>query len=182
MNYVEPIRDEYTVRSIKSRLKETNQRNYVMFLLGISTGLRISDIIKLRVEDVSKDSITMRENKTRKQKIIPLNDELRLALKKYIDKEGLALHDYLIKSNKGENKPITRERAYQIMQDIGKQFRINNLGTHSLRKTFGYHYYQQTKDVVLLQQLFNHADPSITLRYIGITQGQMNEAIKNFKI
>ena len=182
MNRVEPIRDEYVVRSIKTFLKEDNERNYIMFILGLTTGLRISDIIKLRVEDVSGQTINTREIKTGKQRIIPINNELKISLERFIKNNKLESHQYLIRSKKGVNEPISRVRAYQIMIDIGKRFGISNLGTHSMRKTFGYHYYQQTKDIVLLQQIFNHATPTITLDYIGITQGQVNDAIKNFRI
>jgi len=52
----------------------------------------------------------------------------------------------------------------------------------SLRKTFGYHFYQETKDVVLLQNIFNHSAPSVTLRYIGINQDIINNAIDEFSL
>jgi len=51
-----------------------------------------------------------------------------------------------------------------------------------LRKTFGYHFYQQTKDVALLQELFNHSSPSVTLRYIGINQDKIDQAYDNFSL
>ena len=52
MNFVEPIRDKDDIQSMKDYLKAWNERNYMMFLLGINSGLRISDIINLRVKDV----------------------------------------------------------------------------------------------------------------------------------
>lgn len=59
---------------------------------------------------------------------------------------------------------------------------LDDIGTHTLRKTFGYHFYKQTKDVAFLQELFNHSDQRTTLRYIGINQDAMNNAMKKFKI
>ncbi|MCJ2173246.1 hypothetical protein C7M22_00288 [Bacillus velezensis] len=47
---------------------------------------------------------------------------------------------------------------------------LDNIGTHTLRKTFGYHFYRQTKDVAMLQEIFNHSDQRTTLRYIGINR------------
>jgi integrase len=85
--------------------------------------------------------------------------------------------EYLIKSRNEENKPLTRFMAYKILSEAGKSFGLERIGTHTLRKTFGYHYYKQTKDVALLQKMFNHSDPSITLRYIGIMQDDINNAI-----
>lgn len=181
MNYVEPIRDPEKVKLISSYLKETSIRNYMMFMIGIYSGLRISDILNLRVCDVkNKSNINIREKKTKKQKIFEINPILKKEIKKYC--EGKSMNEYLIKSRECKNKPISRSMAYRIMKEAGDLFRINDLGTHTLRKTFGYHHYKQYKDVVMLQNIFNHASPTITLKYIGYEQENINKSIKNFKI
>lgn len=181
MNYVEPIRDPDMVKNICAYLKEQNLRDFIMFYIGIYSGLRISDILKLRVGDVrNRDSINIREKKTRKQKIYTINPLLKKEVRYYC--EGKGSSEYLIKSREGENRPLGRVRAYQIMKDVGEYFDIPDLGTHTLRKTFGYHHYQQYKDVVMLQKIFNHASPAITLKYIGYEQENINISIKNFKI
>lgn len=51
-----------------------------------------------------------------------------------------------------------------------------------MRKTFGYHYYKRFKDVATLQEILNHAAPSITKRYIGITQDEINESLEGFRL
>ncbi len=89
--------------------------------------------------------------------------------------------EFLFKSRQAY-KAITRQRAYQILQDVAVEFRINNFGTHSLRKTFGYHFYQKTKDVVTLQEIFNHSHSSVTLRYIGVNRQLVNKAYKAFTL
>ncbi len=179
MNYVEPIRDYNKLQDILEYLKHENKRNYIMFMIGCYTALRISDILMLKVKDVkNKKNITIREKKTGKQKIIPINNKLRKALDDYIkDKND---YEYLIKSREKENKAITRDTAYKILKDVGNKFGIENIGTHTLRKTFGYHFYMQTKNIVLLMEFFNHSDPSVTLRYIGINQEAVNKAVLNF--
>lgn len=190
MNYVEPIRESEILSNMCLYLKQDNDRNYIMFLIGIYTGIRISDILKLRVKDVIdlsskkdkrkvKKQIVLREQKTSKQKIIKINPILREPLEAYVqDKE---LYEYLIKSRQGFNKPISRKRAYEILKDLGEMFNIYNLGCHSMRKTFGYHYYKQTKDIALLQKIFNHSSPAITLAYIGIDQDRMDKAYSTFR-
>lgn len=190
MNYVEPIRDSEILSNMCLYLKENNDRNYIMFLLGIYTGLRISDILKLRVKDVIdlthkkdkrriKKQIILREQKTSKQKIIKINPILKEPLEEYVqDKE---MYEYLIKSRQGFNKPISRKRAYEILKELGEIFDVESLGCHSMRKTFGYHYYKQTKDIALLQKIFNHSSPAITLAYIGIDQDRMNKAYTTFR-
>ena len=64
MNFVQPIRDPEQIQQIKEYLKEKNARNYILFVMGINTGLRISDILKLKVGDVQGSHISMREIKT----------------------------------------------------------------------------------------------------------------------
>lgn len=181
MNYVEPIRDRDTLYEIMEYLKETNERNYILFMLGIYTGLRISDILQLRVRNVKRmKNISIREKKTGKQQLIKINPELEKALEDYCsEKEG---KEFLIQSREGINSPIGRGQAYIILSKAAKQFDLNNIGCHTLRKTFGYHFYKQTKDIVTLQYIFNHDHPSITLRYIGIKQDTVNEAIMKFRI
>ncbi len=181
MNYVEPIRDETKVEDISIYLRNQSERNYIMFILGIYSGLRIADILKLRVKDVKfKDYINIREKKTDKQKIFPINSLVKKELKIYC--ENKEPNEYLIKSREGVNKPLGRGMAYKLIRQAGESNGIGNLGTHSMRKTFGYHFYQQYKDIVTLQKIFNHTDPSVTLHYIGIEQSFINNKIKNFKI
>ncbi|KHD85673.1 integrase [Heyndrickxia ginsengihumi] len=180
MNIVQPIRDAEKIEDIKNYFKEDNERNYLMFLMGLNTGLRISDILKLRVEDVKGTHIIMKEQKTGKQKMIRITPALRRELKSYIfNRED---SEYLFKSRQGKNKPIGRSMAYKILQKAAKQYKLRNIGTHTLRKTFGYHFYKQTKDVAMLQELFNHSSPDITLRYIGVNQDSMDKAMIKFKI
>ncbi|MFW6238815.1 MAG: tyrosine-type recombinase/integrase, partial [Halanaerobiales bacterium] len=76
--------------------------------------------------------------------------------------------DYLFQSRKGKNQPISRVQAYRVLKKIGKRAGLNiKIGTHTLRKTYGYHHYQKYKDIAQLQAIFNHSSPDITLDYIG---------------
>lgn len=181
MNYVEPIRDRQKLTDIQEYLKRQNPRDYIMFVIGVYTGLRISDILNIKVVDTrSPKYIILKEQKTGKERLIEKNGFLKQELIRYC--EGKPNDEYLIKSREQKNKPLTRFMAYKILNDVGKNFGLQRIGTHTLRKTFGYHYYRQTKDVALLQKMFNHSDPSITLRYIGIIQDDINNALKNFRI
>lgn len=181
MNYVEPIRDNTLVHRISDYLKESNDRNYILFLLGIYTGLRISDILNLRVRDVHrKKCISIRERKTGKQQLLEINPVLRRELERYCQDKNIK--EYLIKSREGINRPLGRVQAYNILRSVADVFNISNMGCHTMRKTFGYHFYKQTNDIVTLQHIYNHDHPSITLKYIGIKQEAINDAIKNFKI
>ena len=177
---VEPIQDKETIRECMEYLKYKNERNLVMFSIGINAGLRISDILPLKVKDVKNVThIKIIEKKTGKAKRFKINPYLRKEIDKYI--ENMSDDDYLFPSRKG-NKPITRVQAYRILNDVAEKLGIEEVGTHTLRKTFGYWHYQQYKDVAILQEIFNHSAPSITLRYIGINADIIDASIDNFHL
>lgn len=179
LKYVQPIRDRKKLDAMKRELLRSGYRNYMLFLVGINTGLRISDILTLKVKDVRDQThLTLKEKKTSKikrLKITGISEEL------YNYTENMDDEDYLFASQKGHNQPITRVQAYRILNNAAQKVGIREeIGTHTLRKTYGYHFYQKTKDVALLQELFNHSSPSVTLRYIGINQDVMDRAMDDF--
>lgn len=179
MNFVEPIRDITTVYDIADYLKEVDPKYNIMFMVGIYSGLRISDILKLKVRDVrGKDRIKVREKKTGKEKFFPINPELSTALAAYCGNKKD--YEYLVPSARAINKAVSREYAWRVMREAGQRFGLDCLGTHTMRKTFGYHFYLQTKDIVLLMRIFNHSDQSKTLRYIGLEQTTIDQAMMKF--
>lgn len=180
MNEVEPIRDKDKISDMKRVLKEQSERNYMLFVFGINIGMRISDILRLKVCDVMGNYIDVRERKTHKANrfIIPTGLKRELLVYTF----DMDVEDYLFQSRIGYNKPITRQQAYNIIRQAGIRVGLKNLGTHTLRKTFGYHHYKQHKDVALLQDIFNHSSPSITLRYIGINLDCKEQSLKGFKL
>lgn len=178
MNTVEPIRDINTVNDIADYLRSRSERDYIMFLFGIYSGLRISDILKLRVRDVKgKEKIVMREKKTGKERKFPLNKVLKKSLASYIGQKKD--YEFLFRSRQGCNQPVSRQQAWKILSEAGERFGLDSIGTHTLRKTFGYHMYQQTHDIVTIQKILNHATQDYTLRYIGITQDTLDSAVSN---
>ena len=182
MNAVQPIRDIDTIHAIQDELKEINFRNYLIFEIGIYIGIRISDILNIKVKDIkNKEFLKLREIKTGKEKLMPIPGHLRKEVSQYIDEKQLKDNEYLFKSRENNAKPITRNQAYYILKKIAKKYKLENIGTHTLRKTFGYHFYKKTNDVALLMTIFNHSDSSITLRYIGIEQDNVNKSLKNFR-
>ena len=179
MNFVQPIRDKNKISEIKALLLKNNYRDFILFTLGINTGFRISDILEIKVSDVrNKTHIAISEKKTGKLKKAYINSSLKEELDSYIF--DMFDDDFLFRSREGENKPISRVRAYQLLSDVAKKVGLEEIGTHTLRKTFGYWHYKQHKDIALLQELFNHSAPSVTLRYIGINQDAMDQSLENF--
>lgn len=139
---------------MKEYLLHKSYRNYFLFIFGINSGLRISDILPLRVMDVSHtDHIRLRETKTGKARKIKISATLKEEIAKYT--RGKADSDFLFPSRNSGNKSIGRMQAWDIINGAARECSIEGpIGTHTLRKTFGYHFYQRTKDVALLQQIF----------------------------
>lgn len=186
MNFVQPIRDVEKIREVRAFLASKSERNELLFCFGIYTGLRISDILRMKVKDVKgKNYIIVREQKVQntrtnnKTKRIPIVPKLKRLIDKYV--EDKHLEEYLFKSRQGKNKPITRVQAYNILREAANECKLDEIGTHTLRKTFGYHIYQEIKDVALLQDIFNHSSPYITLKYIGVNQDAINDAYTKLK-
>lgn len=152
----------------------------MLFCLGINSGLRVSDILSLNVCDVrNKTHIELCEKKTGKIKKFPINAKLKKILDKYIyDK-----YDYEPLFASKNFHRLDRSQVYRILNEACTATGIDvNVGTHTMRKTFGYHYYKQFKDIAMLQMIFNHSSPSITLRYIGINQDEIDKSYKAFEL
>ncbi len=184
MNSVDPIRNPEDIKNFLNYLQGRSERDYILALTGFYSGYRISDILNLKVKDFrNKDHFSFREKKTGKQSKLQINPILLEAAREYIYENNLKDSEFMFKSQKGFNKPISRQYAYHILTTAAATIGLHGtFGTHSLRKTMGYQYYKQTKDVVTLQTIFNHSSPDVTLIYIGINQDVVNENLKMFKL
>lgn len=178
MKEVYPIKDRDLISEIKKYLITKNMRNYMLFSLGVNVGLRISDLRLLKVKDIKDEYIKITEIKTKKTKAFLITPKIKKELKTYT--ENMTDDEYLFKSRQGY-KPISRQQVSNVLKDVQHQFNLErNINTHTLRKTFGYHFYKQYKDVVILQKIFNHSDPKVTLKYIDIEQEDVDKKVKNF--
>lgn len=178
MTTVEPIRKKSDIKKVEQVLASQSKRNLLLFVLGTNCGLRISDILSLNVADVrNKSHIQIVERKTGKFKKLPINDRLKPMIEEFV--KGRKNVEPLFLSHWGHR--LDRVTAYYIIRNACEEAGIQaNVGTHTMRKTFGYHHYQQFKDVVILQKIFNHSSSQITLRYIGIEQDQIDDSYSNF--
>ena len=180
-NTVEPIRNRMHIFAVENYLKNKNYRNMMIWVFGINTGLRISDILGLNVGDVRNEScVKLKEKKTGKLKQFPLNRKLKNLLKDFIkdrpDDEPLFYSQKMYR--------LDRSQFYVKLNEACKAVGVKEtcIGTHTMRKTFGYHHYKQFKDVAILQEIFNHSSPQITLRYIGINQDEINKSYQQFEL
>lgn len=187
MEFVEPIKDKKQLEAMKTYLKGKNKRDWLIFILGINSGLRISDLLSLNVEDVKdKDRIALREDKTNKVKNFPISDTCKKAINEYLKDSGLTTGAlFPSRKDKGSKNTgaISRQQAYEAINNAARAVGIKDkIGTHTLRKSFGYHAYKKGVGLEVIQKLLNHSAPSVTLRYIGITQEQLDEVYINLNL
>lgn len=194
-----PIKRLEDIQKVCTYFLERNQyRNYMLFVVGINLGLRYSDLRRLRFchiinEDLSfKESFDILEKKTsttrkkKRNRHLLINDAIMDAVEMYLTHtENVHLDDYMFRSesNNGKNadKPLSKTSLNRILKEVsehcGFQFRFS---AHSLRKTFAYHQmamsHHDPRKLVLLQQMFGHRSINETLRYIGLTREEMENA------
>lgn len=173
MNVVHPLKDKRDIERIRESLAD-NPRNLLLFTVGINTALRISDILPLRVRDISDSHIEISEKKTGKRKRIKINAAIRKAFRELVPSDAKP-NDWLFPSRKGD-APIGRSQAWRILNDASKKAGIDfAFGTHSLRKSFAYHAYKSGVELPILMRVLNHASQRETLRYIGIEAEEIDE-------
>ncbi|MCR4435812.1 MAG: tyrosine-type recombinase/integrase [Clostridiales bacterium] len=177
---VEPIRNKTKIKQMYYYLSGKDAKYGLLFKFGLNTGLRISDLLPIKVKDIFnnsgeyRDYLILNERKTGKEKKIKLNNALRKAINEFVKVQKLTSESYLFSSPKGDH--IRRIQAYRVLKEAADVCGIENFGTHSLRKTWGYWTYKMSKyNIGLIMDTFNHSSQSITLRYIGVNQDQKDE-------
>lgn len=177
MKDVQPIRDKKQLEDLKWALKRfCSDRDYILFLIGINTGLRVGDLLRLKVSDLKrKKKTTIQEGKTKKPRVVNISN-IYEEVQDYLRKVDSV---WAFPSRKG-SKAITPTQAYRQLNKAAEYAGVEHIGTHTMRKTFGYWFYKQTRDVAKLQMILNHSHPQITLRYIGITDEEIENDLENF--
>lgn len=174
-------------------------RNKLLFLIGMNVGIRSSDLRTLRwsffFNKIGKNLnwkpyYTLQPVKQRKQKkFVKLffNQTVKTAIENYISEYPIEdLDEYLFASRKG-SEPISAKSICRIIKDSASEANIKqNIGSHSLRKSFGYWCWHESTDknkaLVILQQLFNHSSTQVTAKYIGITDNEIEDMFNSISL
>lgn len=176
MNEVHAIKSKADIQRIKRSL---HGRNALLFTLGINVGLRISDLLALKVGDLrGKSSVRVNEGKTGKLRTVTLNKTAKAAIKEHIAADTPATAYVFASPRTG--KAISRVQAYRVLNEAVERAGLTDklggpIGTHSLRKTWGYHAYDSGVDISLLMRAFGHSSQAVTLKYIGITADDIRD-------
>jgi integrase len=152
----------------------------LLISFGSFWGLRISDVLSLKWEQVyNHDEFSLVEHKTGKTREIKINAQLKRHIEDCYEKiKPRTLDEFIFTSQKGSIYSI--QRINVILKDLKVKYnlKIKNFSSHSLRKCFGREIFNRSAEnaelaIVKLSQLFNHSNPSITRRYLGITQQEL---------
>ena len=195
MNFVEPIRDRKKIAQIKNQLRgQRRPRDLLLFVVGINTALRISDLLELQVgyflddHQHIKPRFWIKEQKRGKRQEVVVNASIREALEEYFVAypELIGDQNNLIFFNTNVNgfrQPIRRGQAWKVITSICQQVGLRgNFGTHSLRKTWGYHARMQGVDLALIMHKLNHESVAYTKRYLGITDDELQAVSKRLNL
>ena len=202
MNLTEPIRDKEEVRRLIYHYRKLGEsRNYVLISLCVHTALRISDILRIKNEQVYdyknkcvRKFITIKEQKTGKSKIIALNDGAVIALEYHFNNtasftgtESSDITKFISTGHATTNpaaplilnsrtgKSISRIQAYRLIRAAAEAVKTTcRASCHSLRKTFGYHAWKSGTSPAVIMDIYNHSSLAVTKRYLGVTQDDKN--------
>lgn len=180
-----PIRKKEEIVILKKYfLSRCEYRDYALFVIGINTALRISDLLVLRWEDVYDfntrrfaEHIRLVEQKTGKRTCIILNTNCKEALTLLLNfYKPESPKEYLFFTGKNRYNHIGRNRAYHIIKNAALTNKIEgNISCHSLRKTFGYHAWKAMTPPALIMNIYNHSDIETTKRYLSIDQDERDD-------
>lgn len=195
MDFVQPIRDRKKISQIKNLLRGQKRfRDLLLFVVGINSALRVSDMLGLTVADfVDPDgqpraSFLIRESKRGKRTEVVINEAIRDALR-----EELAAYpgitdnpEHFVFFNQkrgGYTQPVSRKLVWRMISELCADVGLaGNYGTHSLRKTWGYHARMNGVAMALIMHKLNHANVQVTKRYLGITDDEVGEIVRRLNL
>lgn len=177
---VEPIKSSKHIKAIKTLLKHEKPRDYCLFVLGINTNLRASDLLSIKVGQVRGlapgGELVVKEKKTKKERRVTLNASAVEAIEHYLSKIELEDDEDLFKSQRAAT--LTVPSVNRLVKSWCKAINLKgNYGSHTMRKTFGYHQrVQRNTSVAELMMMFNHSTQRQTLDYLCIQPEEIKDA------
>lgn len=189
-----PIKDTDDIRLIYKRLfKWQRHREAELVVIGCNVGLRISDLLRIRFGDIDrqvKDGVTvgyvgLTEKKTKKFRLVTFNPTALAAVDRLHERNPDHVYLFQATGNRIGNRiqPVGASWVSKCLKDVQQALELDyNLNTHSLRKTFGFHAYNNGADINVLQRLFNHSSVQETFIYIGITEERVRDVYLNYQV
>lgn len=178
MNEVEAVKDQSVLVSIPVLLKKHySEQMSDIWEFGLNVGLRISDTLGIKFTDFVNGRLEIIEGKTKKKASIHLNEKALAIMESVLQQHPNDVYFFQSRSTRnlsGRIKPLSRQAVSQAFKSVGEMVGVD-LGTHSMRKTRGYHLYKKTNDIARVSKMLRHSSTGVTLRYIGITQESIDQ-------
>jgi integrase len=171
---IEPLRTQREIDKLKDYLYKTNLRNYTIFLVGINTNLRASDLLNLRYGPVFRAieediEIPITEKKTSKRRNLRLNRAAKTALQAYFASRQFQKADDLI-FTRADGLPVSTAALSSGFKYWCQQADLaGNFASHTMRKTWAYHHHKAGASIPTLMAMMNHRSQKQTLDYLCIT-------------
>ncbi|MBQ8945676.1 MAG: tyrosine-type recombinase/integrase [Lachnospiraceae bacterium] len=185
MSTTEPIRKEHDIYLLKELLINQNYRDYCLFVVGINIPLRISDLLRLKWNDVydyphnlPKTHLRIFEKKTQKQNQMRINHQAAMALMTYREIINPMPNQFVFSPKDNHDVPLSRVSAYKIIKKAATKIGLENVSCHSLRKTFGYQAMSKGANIAVIMEIYNHSSYEITRRYLGIDQDEKDRVFE----
>lgn len=163
------IEDKKIIEQIKIEYRRRGWiRDLLLFVLTINTGIKLTELLKLKVCDIkNKKELIIKETFTKIKKAFPLSEEIQELVKEYT--KNRKSKEPLFISRVG--KSIDRIQVFRNFKEICVELEIEKkYSVSSWRKTFGYHYYKKYGDLAILEWIFNQSTIVETLKFIGIKE------------
>lgn len=179
MNTVQAIKNKDDVALLLRYIeKNHSQVIYDVVKLGFNLPLRISDLLNLHKDNLSDDltCVKFTAAKTGKTDTYPLTEAAQEVVRRRLEHSDTFLFMSHSNRSKASQKPVSRQYIGRVLKDASEVVGLT-IGTHSFRKTWGYHYYTKTNDLAMVQRVLQHRSSTETLRYIGIEQQDIDQAI-----
>ena len=178
-------------KSLISKLERDGEYKFCLLIsIGVFTGLRISDLLKLRFSQFEcAEILTIQEQKTKKTRRIKINTDLKEIVERIRSKMGVTDSNQLIFVNRYGTKPIDQSYVNVKLKEIFKQYNIvleGNASSHLFRKTLGNRVLRlnnySNEAIILLMELFSHSSPNITKRYLGIREKEILDVYDSVRL
>jgi len=178
-------------KSLISKLERDNEFKFCLLIaVGVFTGLRIGDLLKLRFNQFENTEIlTILEQKTKKTRRIKINTDLKEIVERIRGKMGVTEASQYIFVNRYGTKPIDQSYVNVKLKEIFKQYNIvleGNASSHLFRKTLGNRVLRlnnySNEAIILLMELFSHSSPTITKRYLGIREKEILDVYDSVRL
>ena len=192
MQEVEAVKTDQQRQQVEAHLADQAEIYADIWKVGVNTALRISDLLSLTMDnvrslDADKPALNIIEQKTGKHRKIVVNQSAFTVMQRRLNENPE--HVWLFQTEAANRnrreppKPVNRRSVSRVFEKVGQRVAPKvALGTHSMRKTRGYAMHKAGRSIESIAKVLNHSSPSVTMRYIGLVQQDIDESYTELEL